>query len=80
MAKGCLTERNMKSMFPVNKNRKNHERFKVNHARTSRYKSSAIIHMQRLLNKDIEENRKIKRSIDSACSREGRLQFSSLSL
>ena len=76
MAKGCLTERNMKSMFPVNKNRKNHERFKVNHARTSRYKSSAIIHMQRLLNKDIEENRKIKRSIDRACSREERLHSS----
>ena len=76
MAKGCLTEKHMKAMFPENKKRKVHERFKVNHARTSRYQSSAIIHMQKLLNEDIENNRKIKRSIDRACSREERLQSS----
>ena len=39
-------------------------------------KSSAIIHMQKLLNEDIEKNRKIKRSINRACSREERLQSS----
>ena len=76
MAKGCLTEKHMKTMFPINKKRKVYERFKVNHARTTRYQSSAIIHMQKLLNKDVEENRKIKRNIDRACSREERLQSS----
>ena len=67
-------------MFPINKKRKVCERFKVNHARTTRYQSSAIINMQKLLNKDIEKNREIKKSIDRACSREARLQLSSLSL
>ena len=76
MAKGCLTEKHMKTMFPINKKRKVFERFKVNHARTTRYQSSAIIHMQKLLNKDVEENRKLKRSIDRVCSREERLQSS----
>ena len=42
--------------------------------KSSRYQSSTIIHMQKLLNKDCEEQRKIKRRIDRACSSEGRLQ------
>ena len=61
-------------MFPLNKNKSHYEKFKVNKARTSRYQSSTIIHMQKLLNKDCEEQRKIKRRIDRACSSEGRLQ------
>ena len=73
-AKSCLTDRHMKKMFPLNKNKSHYEKFKVNKARTSRYQSSTIIHMQKLLNKDCEEQRKIKRRIDRACSREGRLQ------
>ena len=34
--------------------------------------------MQKLINKDIEKNREIKRSLARACSREARLQLSSL--
>ena len=63
--------------FKVNKKT---ERFKVNHARTSRYQNSTIIQMQKLLNSDYEERRKISKKIDSVCSREERLQYSSLSL
>ena len=61
MAKGCLIDKHLKEMFPLNKHKKKYERFKVNHARTSRYQSSAIINMQKLLNKDIEKNREIKK-------------------
>ena len=61
-------------MFPLNRSKKKHEKFKVNHARTARYQNSAIINMQKLLNKDAEEKRKIKISVDKACSREARLQ------
>ena len=50
------------------------------HARTARYQNSTIIHMQKLLNKYVEEKRKIKISVDKACSREARLRNSSLSL
>ena len=79
-AKGCLNDRQMKRMFPLNKKKEKHERFRVNHARTSRYQNSTIIHMQKLLNSDYEERRKISKKIDSVCSREERLQYSSLSL
>ena len=73
-AKSCLAERHMKKIFPLNKNKSHHERYKVNKARTSRYKNSTVIHMQKLLNIECEENRKIKRKVDRACSSEGRLQ------
>ena len=79
-AKGCLNEKQMKNMFPLNKNKKKKEKFKVNHARTVRYQKSTIIHMQKLLNNDIKEKRKISSDIDKACSRERRLQHGSLSL
>ena len=75
--KGCLSEKQMKNMFPQNRNKKKREKFKVNHARTSRYQYSTIIHMQKLLNTDSEEKRKISERINRACSREERLQFSS---
>ena len=57
-----------------------YEKFKVNHARTSRYQKSSIIYMQKLLNTDSERQKKITRSMNAACSREERLQNSSLSL
>ena len=79
-AKGCLNDQQMKLMFPLNRSKKKHEKFKVNHARTARYQNSTIINMQKLLNKDAEEKRKIKISVDKACSREARLRNSSLSL
>ena len=79
-AKGCLTDKHMKNMFPLNMKRRNHEKFQVNHARTSRYKDSTIIYMQKLLNMDSEKNRKLKKSIDQACSREERLRNCGLSL
>ena len=82
-AKGCLSEKQMKNMFPLNKNKKKKEKFKVNHARTVRYqyiRNQQYIHMQKLRNNDIEEKRKISSEIDKACSRERRLQPSSLSL
>ena len=41
--------------------------------RTTRYQNSTIINLQKLL-KDIENQRKIKTSVDKACSREARLQ------
>ena len=79
-AKGCLNDNEMKKMFPLNRNRSKYEKFKVNRARTSRYQKSTIIHMQKLLNKDSERQKSIRRSINAACSREERLQNSSLSL
>ena len=69
-AKGCLNDRQMKRMFPLNKKKEKHERFRVNHARTSRYQNSTIIHMQKLLNSYYEERRKITKKIDSVCSRD----------
>ena len=49
-AKSCLAEKHMKKIFPLNKSKSHHEKFKVNRARTSRYKNSTVIHMQKLLN------------------------------
>ena len=79
-AKGCLSEKEMRKMFPLNISRKKYEKFKVNHARTSRYQKSSIIYMQKLLNNDSDRQKKITRSMNAACSREERLQNSSLSL
>ena len=77
-AKQCINDKRMKVMFPIRKNYANteriHKKYKINHARTSRYQNSSVIYMQKLLNTDYEKNRKIKRSIDKACSSEARLQ------
>ena len=48
-----------KDMFPENTKldqmvTRNNERFKVNHANTERYKNSAIIYMQSLLNENVK--------------------------
>ena len=50
----CLKNKNVKNIFPLNehlhKNRSNEVYF-VQHANTERFKKSAIIYMQNLLNK-----------------------------
>ena len=54
-AKGCLKIDKLSSMFPLNLNHHNmdkrsYEKYKVNNAKTERYKQSSIPYMQRLLN------------------------------
>ena len=54
-AKGCLKIDKLCSMFPVNEmhhdmEKRNIERFKVNKAKTERYRQSSIPYLQRLLN------------------------------
>ena len=54
-AKGCLKIDKLRPMFPMNDiqhnmEKRNNEKFKVNHARTERYKNSTIPYLQRLLN------------------------------
>ena len=54
-AKGCLKIDKLSSMFPLNEIQHNmekrcNEKFKVNHARTERYRHSTIPYLQRLLN------------------------------
>ena len=55
-AKSCLKNDKVKNFFPLNNrhnlNVRNHEKFKVNFARTQRYSSSTIPNLQRVLNKD----------------------------
>ena len=54
-AKGCLKIDKLCSMFPVNEmhhdmEKRNNERYKVNKAKTERYRQSSIPYLQRLLN------------------------------
>ena len=54
-AKGCLKIDKLCSMFPLNEiqhnmDKRSNEKFKVNHARTERYRQSSIPYLQRLLN------------------------------
>ena len=60
-AKKCLKIENMKSLFPLNT--KSHGmnsrvilKYKVNKAKTERYKNSPVISMQNLLNSDCKRN------------------------
>ena len=46
------------------KKTRNKEKYVVNIARTERYKKSAILFMQRLLNKDVCEKKKIIKKIN----------------
>ena len=67
-AKGCLKIEKLKKVFPLNdkkdtKKTRNKEKYVVNIARTERYKKSAIPFMQRLLNKDVCEKKKIIKKI-----------------
>ena len=55
----CRKNPKTKDMFPENSKlhqmvTRNNERFKVNHANTERYKNSAIIYMQNLLNENVK--------------------------
>ena len=63
LAKSSLKLEKMKQLFPMNLSdcqmeRRNFEKFKVRKARTERFKSSAVISMQNMLNE--EENLKLK--------------------
>ena len=54
-AKGCLKIDKLCPMFPLNDvkhdmEKRNNERYKVNHAKTERYRQSSIPYLQRLLN------------------------------
>ena len=51
----------MKKLFPLNKNnhgmiKRNIDKFKVTKAKTERYKSSAVINIQRMLNDEEKDN------------------------
>ena len=55
----CRKNPKTKDMFPENTKlhqmvTRNNEKFKVNHADTERYKKSAIIYMQNLLNENVK--------------------------
>jgi hypothetical protein len=59
----CTTHRKFKHIFPKNKqvrSLRNQEKYKVTHAKTERFKKSAVIHMQILLNKEEERRRNKK--------------------
>ena len=56
-AKGCLKIDKLCPMFPVNEVNHNmekrcNEKYKVNHAKTERYRQSSIPYLQRLLNSE----------------------------
>ena len=56
-AQKCIKNPKTKDIFPENSKEhkmitRNPNRFKVNHANTSRFRNSAIIYMQNLLNKN----------------------------
>ena len=72
-AKSCQKNAKLSDIFPKNKKThqmelRNPEIFKVQHANTERFKKSAIIHMQHLLNDDAEKN-KLQHAADKNRSR-----------
>ena len=67
-AKACLKNEKLSDMFPKNKkdhamDKRQNEKFVIRNARTERLQRSAVIHMQRLLNNEDLENRKIMSAI-----------------
>ena len=52
----CVNDKFNKQIFPLNKNTKNKEVFKVNFARTNKYLKSAVPQCQRILNRIAEQN------------------------
>ena len=58
-AKKCLRNEKVTNLLPVNikntKNTRNHEKYKVNFAKTERYKTSTIPSLQRMLNEQEKE-------------------------
>ena len=62
-AKSCLKIEKMNKLFPLNVNdygmeRRNVEKYKVLKSKTERFKSSAILNIQRMLNEEEKENMK----------------------
>ena len=56
-AKKCLKNEKMKQLFPLNSSshsmsKRKKAKYKVNHARSERYKRSPVIYMQNLLNQN----------------------------
>ena len=56
-AKECTRNDKLKDMFPLsfndhNMDKRNYQKYKVNHAKTERYFQSSIPYLQRLLNKN----------------------------
>ena len=63
-AKKCVKNKKLQHMFPKSENEhqmdtRNKEIYLVQHANTDRFKKSAIIHMQKLLNKCETEQNKV---------------------
>ena len=56
-AKKCTKNETMKKLFPINERqhvmeKRNIEKYKVSFASTERYRKSALVQMQHMLNKD----------------------------
>ena len=69
-AKSSLKLEKMKRLFPLNENnhgmvKRNFEKYKVTKAKTERYKSSAVINIQKMLNDEVKENNKIYQRVVS---------------
>ena len=69
-AKSCLKIDKMNKLFPMNESncqmvRRNVEKYKVIKAKTERYKSSAIVNIQRMLNEEEAEKMKTYQKIVS---------------
>ena len=70
LAKSCLKIEKMKKLFPLNGKEhqmvnRNFNKFKVKKATTERYKSSAVISMQKLLNEEENVNVKVYKNVIS---------------
>ena len=68
-AKSCLRNEKVADMFPMNKKdhamgRRQNEKFVIRKARTERLQRSAVVHMQRLLNNEDLNKRKIMKAIN----------------
>ena len=69
-AKACLRNEKVADMFPINKkdhamDKRQNEKFVIRKARTERLQRSAVMHMQRLLNNEDLNKRKIMRAINN---------------
>ena len=69
-AKSSLKLEKMKKLFPMNENnhgmvRRNVEKFKVIKAKTERFKSSAVVNIQRMLNHEEQESIKVYKQVVS---------------
>ena len=69
-AKSCLKLEKMKNLFPLNENnhemvKRNIEKYKVIKAKTERFKSSAVVNIQGMLNDEEKENVKTYKAIVS---------------